>query len=129
MSAFMCCDFHLRAMVTFAAAPAGTGLGSLAPGKEAAAANLLREANRASLRALYGAEAALEVPARADYAPTRMLRPEEFLAACKCYEYQACEVDGYEQTPAGRIVAAWIEHARLAWPGAVEDRDTWEVCA
>lgn len=129
MSAFMCCDFHLNAMVTFAAAPRGAGLGDVTPGKEEAVANLLREANRAALRSRYGAESALEVPARGRYAPTRLLRPSEFVAACKCFEYQACEVDGYEATPAGHLVAAWIEQAKLAWTGTVEDPDTWEVCA
>lgn len=124
MSAFMVSDFHINAMVTFAAAPVGVGLGAVRPGEEQAVAGLLHAANRASIRARYGRRAEQEIPEGIRYAPTRVVSPCEFNSACSCFDYQACEGFDYRETEAARLVDGWMAAARGQ---GVEGDGGWEL--
>src|SRR5580658_7597099 len=37
--------------------------------------------------------------------PTRRLAAVEALKACECFDYQACEFEGYAESPAGQLIS------------------------
>ena len=58
--------------------------------------------------------------------PNTYLSPVEILKACDCYDYQACETDGYHQSDAAKIVDQ-IRHNAIANLPGWEQADCWPI--
>jgi hypothetical protein len=119
MSAFMCSDKHLSAIVAFAVKH------HIVPEEEAVATvGMLARENRRSLSYRYGPD---HEPARLVFyrPPFPPLSPVEIVKACDCYDYQACESPDYSETEAARLVnriARTAAHKFKGWEEAA-----WEV--
>ena len=124
MSAFQCDDSHISALAGYAAKH-GLCYVATFPHRENDAERvgiMLHAANVASVFARYqgrhgsddaapfvfNARAAARV---VDAAPIAVIK------AAQCFEYQACEVDGWDETPAARCIRQIIAHAISDLPG------------
>ena len=70
-----------------------------------------------------GPVAEVNTPIRFRYENNRS--PVQILKACQCYDYQACETEGYEQTDAQRITRAIAAHAINNLDGY--DKAEWSI--
>ena len=122
MSAFCVPLAHINALVSWASRNP-TRFWSFDPHT---AGQLLLDANNASVRARYrDADTAGMIVAErftfdpfADHrAPRLPLNAVEVLKACDCLEYQSCEVDEWERTPAARLLDSIRAAAISALPG------------
>ena len=58
--------------------------------------------------------------------PMRVWKPVEIIKACNCYDYQACETEGYKNSEAHDIVHRIRELAILLLPG-YDEAKTWDI--
>ena len=92
-----------------------------APTDEAGMAQLLAEANMASLAARYGDSIdrayVAECRRAAMQAQWTRFDPLQVIKAAQCFDYQACEVDDYDQTLTRQIVLRIISDAATDMEG------------
>lgn len=127
MSAFLHTDDHFAAIVTAAYAnpcPVWYRNGKavrLNPSDAGELFRMLKQANIDSVAGRY-----MEEAEKAD-ARTGWLRlsPIEIIVACNSFDYQACEVQDYEQTDAARTVEAVRARAIRTLPG--HDAAAWSI--
>lgn len=110
MSAFMCSDDHLFILAVWAD---NQTYRPAEPKRVEACFYDLWLANAASLKARYGEEIPEYVPnsSCADYERIQRalaVSPVVVMKLARCYEYQACEDDGYY----GSLGARWARHAQ-----------------
>ena len=55
----------------------------------------------------------------------RVLTPIQVIKACNCFDYQACEVENYEETEAAKIIEA-IRAAAIERLQGMEEAE-WEI--
>ena len=122
MSAFMCSDRHLCALVAFASLHGVSYYwkGALQPvkGEEQRAALILQAANARSVNYRY----AHNTEAQCDddpisYRAALPLPPLHILKLCQSFDYQACEPDDYDESEAKAITRAIIGSAIHKLPG------------
>lgn len=109
MSAWICSDKHINAMVTFAAKHDITVYVTQKDGNRTpfyvrqncqTSAEILKAENVRSVNYRYS-ETTVLPPIR--YTPTNGYTAVQIIKACHCYDYQACETPDYEQTIAKQI--------------------------
>lgn len=129
MSAFVVSENHINALVSFA-------IGGQNPatafwdrkhidfrGNEQMLADVLMNANVEAVNTRYGDEEQLTgCKFRRNCTPPS---PVAILKACDCYDYQTCELDGYESTFAAKIIEAVRNKAIRALPGY--DAAKWSI--
>ena len=130
MSAFQQSEHHIGAIIRWASQEAEGGRWPRSfngPDNATAAFRLLADANIESLRARYGD--------MDDWAPVTQSKPihdyplltlAELFVALRGYEYQACEHEGWELSPAWRFVDMLRAKAISKVPG-VSDAETWGI--
>ena len=129
MSAFLCGDRHLDAILTYAVNERDCYVGSV----KISSANVtnfgivLRKENIRSLVTRYPQDEAEY--ATSDYTYKFNLVPVpshvQVIKACNCYGYQACENDDYASTEAYNIIACIRERAISNLPGY--EAAQWEI--
>lgn len=140
MSAYMVSDSHIHALVDVAQfGPAGTrggsgdwnglswrcgGVGCNVPcgdqGAADAAGRMLVAENARSMRARYGPEAESAVGVEAAYSwafPRKPMNAVQTLKAIDCYQYQACEADGWPESEAHAFCEALRSSVVAYLPG------------
>ena len=126
MSAYLVSDEHLNYLVSFASDQRVTWWdGKTRPGiygQEQSVFNKLFRANVESVNARYK-ENTPPMPSRFRYRSDAT--PIQVLKACSCFDYQACEVDDYDQTEAATIVDA-IRRAAIRSLQGYEEA-AWEI--
>lgn len=130
MSAYVVPDYHINALVSWAAGRHGSGAVSYywegkrreVRGNEKRIASVLYAENVRSVNSRYKESD----PAHGFVykAVPNMLNPIDVIKGCHGYGYQACEAEGYEQSEAFAIVAAIAQSAIRALPG-YEDSNAW----
>ena len=106
MSAFMCSNAHINALVSFALQERGFFRHKQLDGNSAQiAGQVLVNANAESIKAKYNEEEGYPFVFRRE-SPAR--HPLNILKACDCYDYQACEDGEYEGSEAQKF----IDHIR-----------------
>jgi hypothetical protein len=128
MSAYLVPDYHINALVSWAAGRHGSNAVSYwwggrrreVRGEEKRIASVLFAQNVRSVNSRYN---------EADPAHgfkfklvSNMLNPIDVIKGCHGYGYQACETDDYEQTEAFAIIAAIAQSAIRSLPGYEESR-------
>lgn len=87
----------------------------------ARAAAILWDANRASVTARYPHETGMDGgaydPTTYWSGPNAPVNPVEVLKLCDCFDYQACEADGYEESIAAALVQRIRQDAICRLPG------------
>ena len=130
MSAYVVPDYHINALVSWAAGRHGSGAVSYywggkrreVRGDEKRIASVLYAENVRSVNARYS-----ESDAAHGFVFKRvanMLNPIDVIKGCHGYGYQACEADGWEQSEAFAIVAGITQSAIRALP-EYEDSNAW----
>ena len=123
MSAFMCSDAHISALVY------GTVRHEIDLPRDLTAAELFAELvteNAASLRARYGRgakEMIGEAPHR--FTPAPAFPAVHLIKLAQCYEYQSCEHDGWETSKAKRWIGRLISRLIYKLPGY--DAAPWSI--
>jgi hypothetical protein len=108
MSAFVCTRRHVAAVARF-----GAEAGVQVPLTAMECADLLLRENIRSVDHRYSeTNAAAEPFTAAEIQAAPALSPVEALKSAACLNYQSCECDDYDATPAARLVNAIAEHAR-----------------
>ena len=82
---------------------------------------ILRECNNASMEARYGDEPQPYLPQKVR---VTKLQPVNVVSACDCFDYQACEYDGWEQSDGKRIIDQIRGSAVHRIPGYEQ---VWEI--
>jgi hypothetical protein len=126
MSAFIVPDYHINALVSWAAERHGLNAVSYywggrrreVRGDEKRIASVLYAENVRSVNARYR-EADAAHGFKFKRVPNR-LNPIDVVKACHGYGYQACEANGWEQSEAFAIIAAITQSAIRAVPGYSE---------
>lgn len=72
----------------------------------------------------YAAELAYVFPVRAMIG-VRAISPVQALKACECFDYQACEVEGYDRSKAANLIRCIRGLAIAALPGYADAE--WEI--
>lgn len=133
MSAYVVSDYHINALVTWAATRHGNdrvtyyweGRSRDVRENPKRIASVLYAENVRSVNARYNE---CDTPSFR-YRPIALgyakLTPVQVLKACNCYEYQACETDDWEQSEACAIINGIREEAVSALPGYEEAE--WEL--
>jgi hypothetical protein len=119
MSAYMVSDLHLNAIVTYAS---NNSVSVFIGNKwfdvrcnEQRIIAILETANKESLHVRYGDD---DVTTGIKYKITdKYQSPMQIIKLCDCFNYQACEVNDYEHTPAAAIIKAIIHNAINNLPG------------
>ena len=135
MSANICPDFHINALVTWAANKHGNNSvsyywqGSHRPlrGDAQRIASVLYAENVRSVNARYEA---CDPAHGFSYVPTshNLLNPVDVIKACHGYSYQACETSDWEQTEAHAIIKGIERCAIRALPG-YDESPAWCLCS
>lgn len=130
MSAYLVPDYHINALVSWAAGRHGSNAVSYywggrrrdVRGDEKRIASVLYAENVRSVNARYRESD----PAHGFVFKrvVNVLNPIDVIKGCHGYGYQACEAEGYEQSEAFAIVAAIAQSAICALPG-YEDSNAW----
>lgn len=130
MSAYIVPDYHINALVSWAAGRHGSGAVSYYWGGKhreirndaARVASVLFAENVRSVNSRYKEHD----PAHGfKYKPVlNRLNPIDVIKGCHGYGYQACEAEGYEQSEAFAIVAAIAQAAIRALPG-YQESNAW----
>lgn len=140
MSAYLCDDRHVNALISFAAQQEnGSGLTYYFNGESIRvqsdhecqkAAEVLKAENLRSLAARYeDTDTLKEQPITFErnffmsWQPLKLA--VQILKACDCYDYQACESDDYEQTEAHALVDGIRSRAIGSLPGYEEAEWGW----
>ncbi len=130
MPAYLVPDYHINALVSWAAGRHGSNAVSYywggrrreVRGDEKRIASVLYAENVRSVNARYR-----EADPAHGFVFKRVvnvLNPIDVIKGCHGYGYQACEAEGYEQSEAFAIVAAIAQSAIRALPG-YEDSNAW----
>lgn len=130
MSAYLVPDYHINALVSWAAGRHGSNAVSYywggrrrdVRGDEKRIASVLYAENVRSVNARY-CESDPAHGFKFKLVPNR-LNPIDVIKGCHGYGYQACEAEGYEQSEAFAIVAAIAQSAIRALPG-YEESNAW----
>lgn len=130
MSAYLVPDYHINALVSWAASRHGSNAVSYywggrrreVRGDEKRIASVLFAENVRSVNARYK-EADPAHGFKFKLVPNR-LNPIDVIKACHGYGYQACEAEGYEESEAFAICAAIAQSAIRALPG-YEESNAW----
>jgi hypothetical protein len=130
MSAYVVTDYHINALVSWAAGQHGSNAVSYywgnrrrdVRGDEKRIASVLYAQNVRSVNHRYN-EADPAHGFKFQYV-SNVLNPIDVIKACNGYTYQACETDDWDRTEAHAIVAGIIQSAIRALPG-YEDSDAW----
>ncbi len=110
MSAYLCDDAHISALAGYAAHARRDNVATIAA--------CLRRENERSLETRYGDKDFPPFRLDAHAAESAKLAPAlQVLKAAQCYAYQACEHEGWEASPAKRIVDAIVARAITCLPG------------
>ncbi len=130
MSAYLVPDYHINALVSWAAGRHGSNAVSYywggrrreVRGDEKRIASVLFAENVRSVNARYRESD----PAHGFVFKrvVNVLNPIDVIKGCHGYGYQACEAEGYEQSEAFAIVAAIAQSAIRALPG-YEESNAW----
>lgn len=130
MSAYLVPDYHINALVSWAAGKHGSNAVSYywggrrrdLRGDEKRIASVLYAQNVRSVNSRYKEHD----PAHgfAFKLVANMLNPIDVIKGCHGYGYQACETDDWEQTEAFAIIAAISQSAIRSLPG-YEDSNAW----
>jgi hypothetical protein len=131
MSAYVVPDFHINALVTWAAERHGLNVVSYywggsrrnVRGDEKRIASVLYAENVRSVNSRYNDSDAAH-GFRFKRVSTSRLNPIDIIKACHGYTYQACEAAGWEQSEAFAIVAGITQSAIRALPG-YQDSNAW----
>lgn len=128
MSAFLCGDRHLDALLSYAVNKRDCYVGSekITHGNATNFGATLRKENIRSLVKRYPQDEA-EYASGYEYTFTPMatLTPVEIIKACNCYGYQTCENDDYVDSAAYNIITCIRETAIHSLAG-YEDA-AWEI--
>lgn len=130
MSAYIVPDYHINALVSWAAGRHGSNAVSYywngkrreVRNDEKRIASVLYAENVRSANARYK-----EAGAAHGFTFKRvpnMLNPIDVIKACHGYGYQACEAEGHEQSEAFAVIAAIAQSAIRALPG-YDDSNAW----
>jgi hypothetical protein len=111
MSAFMCSDKHISALACYAAQHDVCRY----VGRAEELAKLLHKSNALSLTARYGDPD--DPPFEFHFVETRNLPLINVIKAAHCFEYQACEYDGWEKSEAKRVIESIVSNATVSLPG------------
>lgn len=111
MSAFICTDKHISAIVSWASR---NNVAACASGKEQEAADCLLAENIRSVNYRYQ-ETTLIVPC--EYTPDASRAPVEIIKLCHSLAYQSCEHREWETSEAKKIVDTIAAAATRALPG------------
>ena len=128
MSAYVVSDHHLNYLVSFASDKRVTwydkksGTRPDVYGNEQEIFSKLHRANVESVNARYKEHDTSE-PVPFEYRGDT--EPIQILKACACFDYQACEVEDYDQTEAARVVDAIRDAAIRALYGY--ENAQWEI--
>lgn len=115
MSAYIVSDATIDALVTWAVGGGPNRVTGDDPNK---VGQMLVDQNHRSVNYRYREDGQ---PPRYSYRPyIKPLTPVAIIKICNCYDYQACETDDYEKTPAGRMVDAIRSKAIRQLPGYEE---------
>lgn len=130
MSAYLVPDYHINALVSWAAGRHGSNAVSYywggrrrdIRGDEKRIASVLYAENVRSVNARYRESD----PAHGFVFKrvVNMLNPIDVIKGCHGYGYQACEAEGYEESEAFAIIAGIERSAIRALPG-YEDSNAW----
>lgn len=129
MSAFICSDRHINAIVRFACKnnlriTHGNPSTFLAvPGNEQRVAEILLTENIRSVNYRYGLSDEDDVIVYDPFAPD--LRPIEVIKACDCLAYQSCEHPAWDESLACKLLHEIQRKAVQLLPGY--DKAPWEV--
>lgn len=127
MSAFMCSEEHINAIVTYAYMHE---IEAYLDGARLSAKNhpqrwvdILTKANRDSLLARYGDQDNSPVPT---FERARIsAKSVQIVKLCHSYNYQACEVEDYETTRAYKLISTVLDHILRGMAG-YEDAE-WAI--
>ena len=117
MSAFLCSDAHINALVAFAKRQ--RLLPEMTPSE---AGQLLFDENVRSLDARYGEEGYKAYNYKPDCTTRKAV---EIIKLCHCYDYQACETEDYEQSRAHDLIDRIERRAITMIPGY--DEAPWGI--
>lgn len=128
MSAFMCSEAHLSLLVQAAVTPKRIGgaltyrhkgVTHICKGREAAVLAMLVRANVASLLTRYENRHPHMIEGVDDYRYTPRAMPPAvaIIKLADCFDYQACEVDNYEDTEAHAFTTALVRFLSDQLPG------------
>ena len=125
MSAFIVSHAHIDALLDFACR-AGVMRGAISSdlnevGTKLMAANIASVCRRYSEPAEVYCLEALYVHGT----PRRQITPVEAIKAAACFDYQACEVNGYDDTFAAKFMASIRDAAITKLPGYASA--AWEI--
>lgn len=108
MSAFIVSPKHLNTIITFAVRNGtysfdGNGYRYVKDDPQHFV-DVLATANQESVSERYGDD---DLATKVKYRPINITpAPVAVLKLCDCFDYQACEVDNYDSTPAAKIIQA-----------------------
>lgn len=130
MSAYLVPDYHINALVSWAASRHGSNAVSYYWGgkhrevrnDEKRIASVLFAENVRSVNARY--KAADPAHGFVFKRVVNVLNPIDVIKGCHGYGYQACEAEGYEESEAFAIVAAIAQSAIRSLPG-YEESNAW----
>ena len=129
MSAYSVSDKHINTLLSYAADVGktiyldGVWIELSNRAHFAKLGQVLRDANNESLATRYGDEAA---PYKAKYESAAGLLPAvAILKLANCFDYQACEFDGYKEHPAKAIIQYIKEAAIRKVPGYSDAK--WDI--
>lgn len=130
MSAYLVPDYHINALVSWAAGRHGSNAVSYywngkrrdVRGDEKRIASVLYAENVRSVNARY--KAADPAHGFVFKHVVNVLNPIDVIKGCHGYSYQACEAEGYEESEAFAIIAGIERSAIRALPG-YEDSNAW----
>lgn len=135
MSAFICSDTHINALVTYAASNHISYYNPLTQGHTEVTAHnaeeigrILMDENVRSVCCRYPDADNDQKSAGAAYRYKRFATPltaVEAMKACHCLNYQSCETDDWESSLAWRILQAIESHAAHHVPGY--DKAPWGI--
>ena len=129
MSAFICTDKHISAIVRYACRNNittwhGNPSRKLSvAGEEQAAVDLLYAENVKSVNFRYREDAELTGAIYDAFAPE--LSAIEAIKACQCLSYQSCEHDGWDLSPAKALLSSIERFAITKLPGY--DAASWSI--
>jgi hypothetical protein len=120
MSAFLCSDNHINALVEYAFSDRDDYIylrHRFGAADKQALAELLYNENWRSLRTRYNDP---ETGPGITYRPRPLLDAITILKLCDCYDYQACETEDYDTTRAAKAINFIRHKAIRALPGYEE---------
>lgn len=133
MSAFLCSEKHINTLVSYGVQQ---DISVYIPGSSGQKcwqairkdpdliAGILTTANVESVNYRYDEDTVL-APVKYESVSTAFLSPIQIVKLCDCFDYQACEVDDYEDSPAASITRTIRNNAISRIPGY--DEAEWTI--